>query len=157
MRKQGPRPATGGDWLLVAGVMAMMLGLLIAGAGFVGLESPAEVAPETKNSPASSALPAPADAPPIVEHATTSGSACIPTFNSAAALGSAAAVSSDEDPRAYLARMAALPHHRAVTAATVGPYQASLDPALYRPPGSSPFAPEGGFTAGSPSQTCPYR
>lgn len=148
MGKQGPRPATSGDWLLVTGVMAMMLGLVIAGAGFVVPESSPDVRHPPTNSPTNSGLPLTLDSPPAVEHVMKSDPGCIPNDDRAAV-----AVSTGEDPREYLNRMAALPHHRAVTAATVGPYQASLDPALYSRPATPPIPVTDSFTA-APSQIC---
>lgn len=134
-----PPRADGRDRLLVAGVLAMMLGLGMASSALVGPEPLPEETAAGSDPPVGIVLPGNAASPLAVGNRVGGDPACQPGRPHASRPGTVVRGSINDDPRGYLGKMAAMSRRHRVFADTTrvfadttpGPYQASLNPAVY--------------------------
>ena len=133
--------ADGRGPLLVAAILAMLLGLGTATSGLLGHEPAPEEAAETSDPPIRTDLDGAAATPLALEIGFAGDSACLPKPPQASRPGTAAVASADENRQEYLGKMAAMQRRRRASAATTpDPYQASLNPAVYLVGDAPPMA-----------------
>jgi hypothetical protein len=129
--------------LVVVGILAMLFGLGLAGAGMLHPNPRPERAAETPFLPAGTVLAGSTASPRVVGDRSRSDSTCLlgPLIVSPLETGAQAPISNDRGE--YLRRMAALlSRRRAAYATSPDPYQASLHPAVYLAAKATPVLPE---------------
>jgi hypothetical protein len=142
--------------LLVVGILAMMLGLGTAGLGLVDPERLPGEAAAGSSSPARTVSPGAASSPLTIGDRFHGDPACHSEHPHVSRSGSVSLASIVEDPRQYLGKMAAMRHRRRVSTATVDPYLASLNPAVYLAGAAAPIAHDGSPTSPPHDRLCRF-
>lgn len=148
--------AAGRDRVLVVSVLTVLLGLRLVGSSLAGPEPAAGVGAQGSQPRTSSILPSTAASPLVVEVHITSD-LTPPRGRPLAPRPDTVVAFQEDDPRAYLSKMAALRFRRRLTTPTApDPYQASLNPTIYIVDAATPTAHDCSVMRAPADQRCRF-